>query len=155
MSYDLTGGGAGPLPPSESAPALVGQVVHVARRLGTGLDSPGSIPGVGGLEILLHYFVSKLVLGSFARTQRVKFPSVGTSRPTSSYSALTVLYVDPCIHIPHVPSWPVMGDTFSLIYPCSTVGIESGPQRFMFCDCSNSLITNVLILMLTPLWSKW
>ena len=28
------------------------------------LDGPGSIPGVGGVEIFLHLFVSRLVLGS-------------------------------------------------------------------------------------------
>ena len=32
--------------------------------LGYGLDGPGSIPGVGGVEILLNSFVSRLVLGS-------------------------------------------------------------------------------------------
>ena len=34
------------------------------KALGYGLDGPGSIPGVGGVEILLHSFVSRLVLGS-------------------------------------------------------------------------------------------
>ena len=29
-----------------------------------GLDGPGSIPGVGGVEIFLSTFVSNLVLGS-------------------------------------------------------------------------------------------
>ena len=42
----------------------VGQVAQAARALDYGLDSPGSIPGVGGVEIFLHSFVSRLVLGS-------------------------------------------------------------------------------------------
>ena len=40
------------------------------KALGYGLDGPGSIPGVGGVEIFLRSFVSRLVLRS---TQ----PSVG------------------------------------------------------------------------------
>ena len=40
----------------------VGQVAQAARRLGYGLDGPGSIPGVGGVEIFLRSFVSRLVL---------------------------------------------------------------------------------------------
>ena len=34
------------------------------KALCYGLDGPGSIPGVGGVEIFLHSFVSRLVLGS-------------------------------------------------------------------------------------------
>ena len=34
------------------------------KALGYGLDGPGSIPGVGEVEIFLHSFVSRLVLGS-------------------------------------------------------------------------------------------
>ena len=34
------------------------------KVLGYGLDGPGLIPGVGGVEIFLHSFVSRLVLGS-------------------------------------------------------------------------------------------
>ena len=34
------------------------------RVLGYGLDGPGSIPGVGGVEIFLRSFVSRLALGS-------------------------------------------------------------------------------------------
>ena len=34
------------------------------KVLGCGLDGSGSIPGVGGVEIFLHTFVSRLVLGS-------------------------------------------------------------------------------------------
>ena len=34
------------------------------KALRYGLDGPGSIPGVGGVEIFLHSFVSRLVLGS-------------------------------------------------------------------------------------------
>ena len=34
------------------------------KALGYGLDGPGSIPGVGGMEIFLHSFVYRLVLGS-------------------------------------------------------------------------------------------
>ena len=34
------------------------------KALGYGLDGPGSIPGVGGVEIFLHSFGSRLVLGS-------------------------------------------------------------------------------------------
>ena len=34
------------------------------KALGYGLDGPGSIPGVGGVEIFLRSFVSKLVLRS-------------------------------------------------------------------------------------------
>ena len=34
------------------------------KALGYGLDCPGSIPGVGGVEIFLHSFMSRLALGS-------------------------------------------------------------------------------------------
>ena len=34
------------------------------KALDYGLDGPGSIPGVGGMEIFLHFFMSRLVLGS-------------------------------------------------------------------------------------------
>ena len=34
------------------------------KALSCGLDGPGSIPGVGGVEIFLHSFVSRLALGS-------------------------------------------------------------------------------------------
>ena len=34
------------------------------KALGYGLDGPGSIPGVGGVEIFLNSFVSRLALGS-------------------------------------------------------------------------------------------
>ena len=34
------------------------------KALGCGLDGPGSIPGVEGVEIFLHIFVSRLVQGS-------------------------------------------------------------------------------------------
>ena len=34
------------------------------KALGYGLDGPGLIPGVGGVEILLDSFVSRLILGS-------------------------------------------------------------------------------------------
>ena len=34
-----------------------------SKALGYGLDSPCSIPGVGGVEISLHSFMSRLVLG--------------------------------------------------------------------------------------------
>ena len=34
------------------------------KELGYRLDGPGSIPGVGGVEIFLHSFVSRLALGS-------------------------------------------------------------------------------------------
>ena len=34
------------------------------KALSCGLDGPGSIPGVRGVEIFLHTFVSRLVLGS-------------------------------------------------------------------------------------------
>ena len=34
------------------------------KALSYGLDGPGSIPGVGGVEIFLHFFVSRLALGS-------------------------------------------------------------------------------------------
>ena len=34
------------------------------KALGYGLDGPGLIPGVGGVEIFLHCFVSRLALGS-------------------------------------------------------------------------------------------
>ena len=33
------------------------------KALGYWLDGPGSIPGVGGVAIFLHSFVSRLVLG--------------------------------------------------------------------------------------------
>ena len=35
----------------------------IGKALSYGLDGPGSIPGVGGVEIFLHSFVSRLVLG--------------------------------------------------------------------------------------------
>ena len=31
-------------------------------------------------------------------------------------SAVAAVYVDPCIHIPHGPSWPVMGTPLHFIY---------------------------------------
>ena len=34
------------------------------KVLGYGLDGPGLIQGVGGVEIFLHSFVSRLALGS-------------------------------------------------------------------------------------------
>ena len=34
------------------------------KALGYGLDGPGFMTGFGGVEILLHSFVSKLVMGS-------------------------------------------------------------------------------------------
>ena len=34
------------------------------KALSCGLDGPGSIPGVGGVEIFLQSFVSRLALGS-------------------------------------------------------------------------------------------
>ena len=34
------------------------------KALGYGLDGLGSIPNVGGVEIFLHFFVSRLALGS-------------------------------------------------------------------------------------------
>ena len=34
------------------------------KALSCGLDGPGSIPSVGGVEIFLHSFVSRLALGS-------------------------------------------------------------------------------------------
>ena len=34
------------------------------KALGYALDGPGSIPAVGGVEIFLHFFVSRLVLAS-------------------------------------------------------------------------------------------
>ena len=34
------------------------------KALAYGLNGPGSIPGVGRVEIFLHSFVSELVLGS-------------------------------------------------------------------------------------------
>ena len=40
-----------------------GQGGTSGKALGYGLDGPGSIPGVGGMKIFLHSFVSKLVLG--------------------------------------------------------------------------------------------
>ena len=35
-----------------------------SKALGYGLDGPGSIPGVGGVENFLHSFMSRLVLES-------------------------------------------------------------------------------------------
>ena len=40
-----------------------GHLPNSNKELGYGLD-PGSIPGVGGVEIFPHSFVSRLVLGS-------------------------------------------------------------------------------------------
>ena len=40
----------------------MGKVVQVA--VGYGLDGSGSTPGDGGVEIFLHSFVSRLVLGT-------------------------------------------------------------------------------------------
>ena len=34
------------------------------KAIDYGLDDPGSIPYVGGVENFLHYFVTRLVLGS-------------------------------------------------------------------------------------------
>ena len=34
------------------------------KALDYGLDGPGSTPGIGGVEIFLHFFLSRLVLGS-------------------------------------------------------------------------------------------
>ena len=34
------------------------------KALGYGLDGPGSMPGVGGVQIYLQSFVSRLILGS-------------------------------------------------------------------------------------------
>ena len=57
------------------------------------LDGPGSLPGVGGLEIILHSLVSRLVLGSTQPPIKliselspvVKAVECRTSHPTSSY----------------------------------------------------------------------
>ena len=73
-------------------------------------------PGVGGVEIFLHSFVSRLALGSTQPPIKwvpgdfssVKAAEHRTSHPTSSLCRGCV-YVDPCIHIPHGSSWPVMG----------------------------------------------
>ena len=42
----------------------VGQVAQAARRWAMGWTDPGSIPGVGGVEIFLRSFASRLVLKS-------------------------------------------------------------------------------------------
>ena len=39
-------------------------MLGMGQVLSYGLDGLGLIPGVGGVEILLHSFVSRLVLGS-------------------------------------------------------------------------------------------
>ena len=62
------------------------------KALGYGLDGPGSIPVVGGLEIFLHSLVSRLALGSTqppineyrGNFQEVKAADSRTSPPTSS-----------------------------------------------------------------------
>ena len=41
---------------------LCGPGSSSGKVLGYGLDGPGSNPGVGGVEIFLRYFVSRLVL---------------------------------------------------------------------------------------------
>ena len=52
--------------PGELSEALVtyGPGGSSGKALGYGLDGPGSIPGVGEVEIFLHFFVPRLVLGS-------------------------------------------------------------------------------------------
>ena len=42
---------------------IVGQIAQAARRVATGLDGSDSIPSVGEVEIFLHSFVPRLVLG--------------------------------------------------------------------------------------------
>ena len=62
------------------------------KMLGYGLDGPHSIPGVGGVEIFLHSFVSRLALGSTKPpineyrgiSLGVKAAERRTSHPTSS-----------------------------------------------------------------------
>ena len=62
------------------------------KVLGYGLDGPGSIPGVGGVEIFLHSFVSRLALGPTqppikwvpGNFPEVKAAERRTSHPTSS-----------------------------------------------------------------------
>ena len=62
------------------------------KALRYGLDGPGSIPGAGGMEIFLHSFVSRLVLGSTqppiksvpGNFSGVKAAERRTSHPTSS-----------------------------------------------------------------------
>ena len=59
-----------------------------------GQGGPGSIPGVGGVEIFLHFFVSRLVLGSIQLPVKwvdyrglspgIKAAERRTSHPTSS-----------------------------------------------------------------------
>ena len=44
-------------------PIIGGPGGSSGKALGCGLDDPGSIPGVGGVEIFLHSFVSRLALG--------------------------------------------------------------------------------------------
>ena len=91
-------------------------IFRIRLALGYGLDGPGSIPGVGVVEIFLHSFVSRLALGSTqppikcvpGNFSGVKAAERRTSHPTSSLCR-GCEYVDPCIHIPRGPSWPVMG----------------------------------------------
>ena len=63
------------------------------KALGCGLDGPGSIPGVRGVEIFLHTFVSRLVLGSTQPPIKNEYRGISpgvkaaerrTSHPTSS-----------------------------------------------------------------------
>ena len=53
-----------PYMPHMYAPVNFTRGSSSGKALGCGLDGPGSIPGVGGVEILLHSFMSRLVLGS-------------------------------------------------------------------------------------------
>ena len=81
------------------------------------LDSPGSIPGVGGggdFSSLLrvqtgpgvHSASYKMSTGGLS--PGVKAAERRTSHPTS-FKCRGCEYVDPCIHIPRGPSWPVTG----------------------------------------------
>ena len=62
------------------------------KSLGYGLDGPDSIPTIGGLEIFLHSFVSRLALGSTQSPVKlvsglspgVKVAEPRVSHPTSS-----------------------------------------------------------------------
>ena len=79
--------------------------------LGEGLGGPGSISGVGEMEIFLDSFLSRLILGSIQPPVKlvlgVKMAKCRARHPTSSWCC-DCEYVDIYIHMLHGLSWPVM-----------------------------------------------
>ena len=90
------------------------------KALSYGVDGPGSIPGVGGGGDSLHSFVSRLLLGSTQPPIKwvlgVNMVKCRASHPTSWRRGCE--YVDPCIHMPRGPSWPVIAIPFIMVFLC-------------------------------------